>query len=40
MIPRAVQLEAVTQQFLLDGDRDGYLATLDEEWDTYQDRHA
>jgi raffinose/stachyose/melibiose transport system substrate-binding protein len=32
-IPPAIPLAPLTQQFLIDGDRAGYLGTLDREWD-------
>jgi raffinose/stachyose/melibiose transport system substrate-binding protein len=32
-IPPAIPLQAINQQFLIDGDQDAYLTQLDEEWD-------
>ncbi len=39
-IPPAIPLPALTQQFLIDGDVDAYLAELDEEWDKLQRRRS
>jgi raffinose/stachyose/melibiose transport system substrate-binding protein len=40
MIPPSVQLEPLTQQFVIDGDRGSFLGSLDEEWEQYQSRHS
>ena len=37
-IPPAIPLQAINQQFLIDGDVEAYLAELDQEWDKVADR--
>lgn len=34
-VPASIPLDAINQQFIIDGNEDAYLAGLDEEWDKY-----
>ena len=37
-IPASIPLQQINQSFLIDGDQEDYLATLDNEWDKFVDR--